>query len=167
MLAMMHRPELLMMDEPTFGLDPLMQQEVLTLISEAREEGATIFFSSHILSEVQEITDRVGIIRKGVLVEVADTSTLIDRSMRRARVRFKQPVESDELGQIPGVSILSRDDGTSFMLQVEGEMDPLIKALGSYPVSDFETERPSLEEIFLAYYEADKPNAANVEHDQE
>lgn len=160
-LAMMHRPELLMLDEPTFGLDPLMQQEVLALISEAREEGATIFFSSHILSEVQEITDRVGIIRKGVLVEVAETSTLIDRSLRRAKVRFKQPVESDGLKEVPGVSILSRDDGMSVILQVEGEMDALIKALGSYPVSDFETERTSLEEIFLAYYEADRPNARN------
>jgi ABC-2 type transport system ATP-binding protein len=160
-LAMMHRPELLMLDEPTFGLDPLMQQEVLGLISQAREEGATIFFSSHILSEVQEITDRVGIIRQGVLVEVARTSTLIDRSMRRARIRFRQPVETDDLTRIPGVSILSRDDGMSVILQVEGEMDPLIKALGSYPVSDFETERPTLEEIFLAYYEADRPNAKN------
>lgn len=160
-LAMMHRPELLMLDEPTFGLDPLRQQEVLELISQAREEGATIFFSSHILSEVQEITDRVGIIREGVLVEIAKTSTLIDRSMRRARIRFKQPVEIEDISRIPGVSILSNDDGLSVTLQVEGEMDPLIKALGAYPVSDFETERPTLEEIFLAYYEADRPNAKN------
>jgi ABC-2 type transport system ATP-binding protein len=160
-LAMMHRPELLLLDEPTFGLDPLMQHEVLGLISEARQEGATIFFSSHILSEVQEITDRVGIIRRGVLVEVARTAMLIDRSMRRARIRFKQPVESDDLTRIPGVSILSRDDGMSVILQVEGEMDPLIKALGAYPISDFETERPTLEEIFLAYYEADRPSAKN------
>jgi ABC-2 type transport system ATP-binding protein len=150
--ALMHRPELLLLDEPTFGLDPLVQQEVLRLVAEARRDGATVFFSSHILSEVQEIADRVGIIRKGELVEVAETRNLIDRSLIRARVRFKQPVESHALANLPGVKLLSQDDGLSLTLQVEGEMDGLIKALAAYPVLDFETERPSLEEIFLAYY---------------
>jgi ABC-2 type transport system ATP-binding protein len=150
--AMMHKPELLMLDEPTFGLDPLMQQEVLRLISTAREEGATVFFSSHILSEVQEIADRVGIIRRGEVIEVADTRSLINRSFRRARVLFKEAVDTDRLEGIPGVSILSRDDGMHVILQVEGEMDGLIKSLSAFPVLDFETQRPSLEEIFLAYY---------------
>jgi ABC-2 type transport system ATP-binding protein len=150
--ALMHKPELLMLDEPTFGLDPLMQQEVLRLIASAREEGATVFFSSHILSEVQEIADRVGIIRRGEVIEVADTHSLIHRSFRRARVLFKEAVDTDRLEGIPGVSVLSRDDGMHVILQVEGEMDGLIKSLSAYPVLDFETERPSLEEIFLAYY---------------
>jgi ABC-2 type transport system ATP-binding protein len=157
--TMMHRPELLMFDEPTFGLDPLVQQEVLRMIVEARDEGATIFFSSHILSEVQEIADRVAIIRKGVVVEVADTESLIDRSFRNAKIRFKQAVDTSEFLNVPGVSVLSEDDGTTVILQVEGEMDPLIKTLARFPVSDFETERPSLEEIFLAYYEVEKVNA--------
>jgi ABC-2 type transport system ATP-binding protein len=151
--ALMHRPELLLLDEPTFGLDPLMQQEVLRLVKEARQNGATVFFSSHILSEVQEIADRVGIIRKGVLVEVADTASLINRSLRRTRIRFKQPVEAASLANLPGVKIISQDDGLGLTLQIEGEMDALIKALAGFPVVDFETERPSLEEIFLAYYE--------------
>jgi ABC-2 type transport system ATP-binding protein len=151
--ALMHRPELLLLDEPTFGLDPLMQQEVLRLVKEARQKGATVFFSSHILSEVQEIADRVGIIRKGVLVEVADTASLINRSLRRTRIRFKQPVDASTMTGLPGVKLLSQDDGLSLTLQVEGEMDALIKALAGFPVVDFETERPSLEEIFLAYYE--------------
>ena len=151
--ALMHKPDLLMLDEPTFGLDPLMQQQVLRLVAQAKERGATVFFSSHILSEVQEITDRVAIIRKGVVVEVAVTETLIDRSMRRAKIRFREPVDPVQLTELPGVSIISRDDGMGVLLQVEGEMNGLIKALASYPVSDFETERPSLEEIFLAYYE--------------
>lgn len=150
--ALMHRPDLLLLDEPTFGLDPLVQQEVLRLVAEAKDYGATVFFSSHILSEVQEISDRVGIIRQGEVVEVAKTSSLINRSIRRARVRFKQPVDGSALSAVPGVHLLSQDDGMSVILQVEGEMDELIKALSQYPVLDFETERPSLEEIFLAYY---------------
>jgi len=154
--ALMHRPELLLLDEPTFGLDPLVQQEVLQMVAEARAEGATVFFSSHILSEVQEIAERVGIIRQGKVVEVAETSALVNRAMRRVRVRFKQPVESQNLSQIPGVTLLSQDDGMSVSLQVEGEMDALIKEIAAYPVIDMETERPSLEEIFLAYYEKEQ-----------
>jgi len=150
--ALMHRPELLLLDEPTSGLDPLMQQEVLSLVAEARLAGATVFFSSHILSEVQEISDRVGIIRQGTLVEVAETQALIKRSLRRVRLRFKGPVPVEALTALPGVSQLVRGDGQSLVLQVEGEMDGLIKALAAFPVFDFETERPSLEEIFLAYY---------------
>jgi len=151
--AMMHQPDLLMLDEPTFGLDPLMQQEVLRLVAEAQQRGATVFFSSHILSEVQEIANRVAIIRAGQVVEVADTATLINRALRRVKIRFREPVNISSLGNLPGVSILSQDDSSSVMMQVEGEMNGLIKELAAYPVSDFETERPSLEEIFLAYYE--------------
>lgn len=153
--ALMHRPELLLLDEPTLGLDPLMQREVLRLITEAKENGATVFFSSHIMSEVEAVAERVAIIRKGVIVEVAETASLINRALRRASVRFKQSVDISPLANVPGVTVLSQEDGTSVLLQVEGEMDGLIKALAAFPVSDFETERPSLEEIFLAYYEDD------------
>jgi ABC-2 type transport system ATP-binding protein len=156
--ALMHRPELLLLDEPTFGLDPLMQQEVLRMVIEAQRAGATVFFSSHILSEVQEIAGRVAIIRKGVVVEVAETASLIDRSMHRARIRFKTPVDSSQFANLPCVKVLSQD-GLHLTLQVEGEMDCLIKALAAFPVVDFETERPSLEEIFLAYYEQDREEA--------
>jgi len=150
--ALMHRPELLLLDEPTSGLDPLVQQTVLRLIAEARAVGATVFFSSHILSEVQEVAERVAIIRQGQIVEVANTQSLLNRALRRAHVRFRQPVDSAPLTALPGVTVLARDDGTSLLMQVEGEMDSLIKTLAAFPVSDFETERPSLEEIFLAYY---------------
>jgi len=154
--ALMHHPELLLLDEPTLGLDPLMQQEVLRLIIEAKANGATIFFSSHIMSEVEAVAERVAIIRKGIVVEVAEPVSLINRALHRARIRFKQPVDVSPLTNVPGVTVLSHDDGTSVLLQVEGEMDGLIKALAAFPVSDFETERPSLEEIFLAYYEGDQ-----------
>ena len=152
MQALMHRPELLLLDEPTIGLDPLIQQEVLKLIGEAKANGATVFFSSHILSEVQEIADRVGIIRSGQVVEIAETEALIKRSFQRVRIKFKQAIDASALLNLPGVKVLSQDD-TSIRLQVEGEIDHLIKALANTPVRDFETERPSLEEIFLAYYE--------------
>jgi len=154
--ALMHRPELLLLDEPTLGLDPLMQHEVLRMLAEAQAGGATVFFSSHIMSEVEAVAERVAIIRQGVIVEVAETASLINRALRRASVRFKQPVDIGPLANVPGVTVLSQDDGTSVLLQVEGEMDDLIKALAAFPVSDFETERPSLEEIFLAYYEDDQ-----------
>jgi ABC-2 type transport system ATP-binding protein len=154
--ALMHRPPLLLLDEPTLGLDPLMQREVLRLITEAKAEGATVFFSSHIMSEVEAVAERVAIIRQGVVVEVAEPISLINRALRRANVRFKQPVDISPLANVPGVTVLSQDDGTSVLLQVEGEMDGLVKALAAFPVSDFETERPSLEEIFLAYYEDDQ-----------
>src|SRR5690242_17239887 len=107
--ALMHRPELLLLDEPTSGLDPLMQQEVLRLIGEARAAGATVFFSSHVLSEVQEIAERVAILRRGQVVEVAETQTLIHRAIRRVRIRFKQPQDSIVLKRLPGVKLLSRD----------------------------------------------------------
>jgi ABC-2 type transport system ATP-binding protein len=158
--ALMHRPQLLLLDEPTLGLDPLMQHEVLHLITEAKAEGATVFFSSHIMSEVEAVAERVAIIRKGVVVEVAEPASLINRALRRAKVRFKQPVDISPLANVPGVTVLSQDDGTSVLLQVEGEMDDLIKAVAAFPVSGFETERPSLEDIFLAYYEAGDKEAS-------
>jgi ABC-2 type transport system ATP-binding protein len=157
--ALMHRPELLLLDEPTFGLDPLMQHEVLKLLTEAQADGATVFFSSHILSEVQVTAERVAFIRKGVIVEVAETALLINRTLRRTRIRFRRPVDVQPLSTLRGVTVLSQDDATSIVLQVEGEMDQLIKVLAAYPVSDFDTERPSLEEVFLAYYESDRKEA--------
>ncbi len=150
--ALMHQPELLLLDEPTLGLDPLVQQEVLRLVGETREGGATVFFSSHILSEVEAVADRVAFIRSGLVTEVADPEALINRALRRARVRFRQPVEAGPLTSVPGVKVLTQDGGASLLLQVEGDMDALIKALANYPVVDIDTERPSLEEIFLAYY---------------
>lgn len=154
--ALMHKPELLLLDEPTSSLDPLMQQEVLRMLAEAQDNGATVFFSSHIISEVQAVADRVAIIREGKIVEVAVTADLLHRSMRQVRIRFQQPTEAEELYQIPGVELIAKDDSMGILLQVEGQMDVLIKTLAKYPVNDFETERTSLEEIFLAYYNGEE-----------
>ncbi len=152
--ALMHRPELLLLDEPTSGLDPLMQQVVHKLIAEARADGATVFFSSHVLSEVQTAAERVAIIRLGVVVEVAETSSLLQRSFRRVRLKFREPVDTAPILAVPGVSAIGRDNGARMLLQVTGEMDGLIRALAPLPVSELETERPTLEEVFLAYYAA-------------
>jgi ABC-2 type transport system ATP-binding protein len=152
----MHKPELLLLDEPTSGLDPLMQQEVLALLREANEKGATIFFSSHVMSEVEAIAERVGIIRQGRIVEVAETADLTNRSLLKATVHFKAPVDYNVLAELTSVRMLSRDDGRSATMQVWGDMDELIKALARYPVYSLETERPSLEEIFLEYYRSEQ-----------
>lgn len=150
--SLMHHPELLLMDEPTSGLDPLMQQEVLSLLREANGNGVTVFFSSHIMSEVENVAGRVAIIRSGRIVEVAETSTLTHRALNRLTIRFKEPVDFSFLEKMHGVKILSRVDLKSINLQVEGDMEELIKGLGRYPVLDLETEHPGLEEVFMTYY---------------
>jgi len=159
--ALMHRPELLLLDEPTAGLDPLMQQEVYRLLREAQTDGATVFFSSHIISEVEALADRVAIIREGVIVEEAQPSQLISMAIRRVWVRFLEEINPAPLADVEGIALLSQSNGLRVHLQVEGELDGLIKALALFPVSDFEIERPSLEEIFLAYYEADQVEEEN------
>lgn len=150
--ALMHRPKLLLLDEPTSGLDPLMQQEVLNLIRETNRQGATVFFSSHIMSEVEQVANRVAIIRSGQIAEVADTSALMHRSLNRLTVRFKRPVEIDCFSQLPGVELLSQANNTVAQFQVAGDMEAFVQFLGQTPVLDLETEHPSLEEIFLSYY---------------
>lgn len=157
--ALMHRPKLLLMDEPTSGLDPLMQHEVYRLLKEAQADGATVFFSSHIINEVEALADRVAIIRQGVIIEEARPGQLVSMEMRRIRVRFKEAIDPDAFLHVDGISLLSESNGTLVTLQVEGEMDGLIKTLAAFPVSDFDIERPSLEEIFLAYYETDEKEA--------
>ncbi len=154
--ALMHKPDLLLMDEPTSGLDPLMQQEVYHLLKEAQANGTTIFFSSHIISEVEALAERVAIIRDGMIVEEADPRQLMSMALRRIQVRFKETVDPAVLNNVPGITLLSESNGMTVHLQVEGEMDGLIKALAAFPVSDFNIERPSLEDLFLTYYKKDK-----------
>jgi ABC-2 type transport system ATP-binding protein len=154
--AVMVRPTLLLLDEPTAGLDPLMQQEVYRLLREARGEGATVFFSSHIIGEVEALADRVAILRDGVIVEEAAPEQLTRLAIRRVHVHFRQPVDVQGLGQLPGVSV-ARRNGDHATLQVEGEMDALVKALAAYPISDLSTESVSLEQVFLTYYGTGKP----------
>ncbi len=159
--ALMCPCPLLMLDEPTLGLDPLMKQEILNLIQEKKEKGTTVFFSSHILSEVQAVADRVGMIRKGELVEIAETNTLIDRALTRATVHFKEAVTHLDLSDLPEVAILRRSEsGQVVTLEITGDMDAFIKKLAHYPVQDLAIHRPTLEELFMKYYQGEaKPGA--------
>jgi len=150
--ALMHQPELLILDEPTSGLDPLMQQEVYQLLREAQSRGATVFFSSHILSEVEALSDRVAIIRKGVIVEESTPAQLTEMAMRRVDIRFLEPIDPGVLNGVSGVKVLSADRDAQITVRVEGHMDELIKTLARFPVKDIKTASHSLEEIFLKFY---------------
>ena len=151
-LALFHRPELLVFDEPTSGLDPLMQEEFLALVREERERGCTIFLSSHELDEVQRVCDRVGIIRDGRLIAVERVEDLVGRTQRHVSVEFAAPVELDELRACPGVSSVQAE-GVTVKFRVAGDIDPVVKAISRHTVVDLEFARPTLEEVFLTYYE--------------
>ena len=153
--AFMHEPELLLLDEPTSGLDPLVQQSVMELVAEVQQGGATVFFSSHVLTEVQAVAGRVAIIRDGRIVEVAATSDLSARGTVEVRVAFANPVtlEKGQLGALPGVELINSDaDGRFIELSVKGGMDGLVKWLSQYPVASLETRRCGLEQAFHAHY---------------
>ncbi len=152
--AFMHRPECLLLDEPTSGLDPLMQQIVLRLVREAREAGATVFFSSHILSETEEVSDRLAIVRAGHIVETGDTMALTKHSFLRASITLDEGIENASLDALAGIAVVSsEDEGRRIKVRIDGDMDPLLKELAGHKVRHFETERPSLDEVFLTYYE--------------
>ena len=151
--AFMHSPELLLLDEPTSGLDPLVQREVHQMVREANQAGATIFFSSHILSEVEEIADRAAIIKAGRLVEVVEPDSLIDKSLMRVRIWFKGPAPWEHLAKLETVSQVLSHNGRIVDLLLSGDANQLIQALSSYQVTRLETEVPSLEEMFLVHYQ--------------
>ncbi len=158
--AFMHQPELLLLDEPTSGLDPLMQHEVLKLVREAHSRKTTVFFSSHILSEVEGVAERVGIIRQGELAETTGTENLTKRSFRYVNVKLQDGGDDTSLSQIEGVEVLSRKPDGYVRLLVRCPTDRLVKALAALNVEDLEIERPSLDEIFLAYYEGSSGKGA-------
>jgi ABC-2 type transport system ATP-binding protein len=147
----MHAPDLVVLDEPTQGLDPLMQNEVHRLIREARADGRTVLLSSHDLPEVEALCDRVGIIRAGSLITVEEVAALKARALRRLEIHFAQPVAADSFAHLPGVQDVSVSDSV-LRCTVEGSLDALIKAAASHTVVNLISEEPNLEEIFLAYY---------------
>jgi ABC-2 type transport system ATP-binding protein len=152
-LAVFHRPELLIFDEPTSGLDPLMQEEFLSLVREERERGCAVFLSSHELDEVERVCDRVGIIREGSLIAVERVADMLGKTQRRVTVEFAEPVDLAELRGLPGVTGLEAENGR-VTFRVAGELDPVLKALARHTVADLELAHPTLEEVFLTYYEA-------------
>jgi ABC-2 type transport system ATP-binding protein len=149
--ALFHEPELVILDEPTGGLDPLVQEEFHELVAEQRARGVTVFLSSHMLDEVERLCDRVGIIREGRLIDVEPVASLMRRSYRVVKVEFAEPVDPAQFASLPGVSELSLD-GTTLTFRASGELDPIIQAIASHSVRDLELAHPSLEEIFLTFY---------------
>jgi ABC-2 type transport system ATP-binding protein len=149
--AFMHRPRVLILDEPTGGLDPLMQQEFYRLVHEAKVEGRTVFLSSHVLSEVERIADRVGIIRQGELVVVEQLETLKERAPRRLDLHFAGPIPASAFETLPNVEDVSVDN-TVVSCRVVGSVDELIKAAARYEVTNVISHEADLEELFLQYY---------------
>jgi ABC-2 type transport system ATP-binding protein len=149
--AFFHEPELLILDEPTSGFDPLMQEEFLTLVGEQRDQGRTVFLSSHDLAEVQRVCDRVGIVREGRLIAVERISELLERSYRHVRIEFGAPVDPREFASLPGVQSIEAE-GAALSFTVSGSLDAIVKQSALHEVVDMEVGHPTLEEIFVAMY---------------
>jgi ABC-2 type transport system ATP-binding protein len=148
--GLLHSPNLLLLDEPTAGLDPLMQRKFFDLIRQENKRGVTIFFSSHILGEVQRLCNRVGIIREGKIVEISDIRSLQKNNYKKVRVAAAGLKPADF--KIPGVTNAQAEDGTvSFFFK--GDINAVVKKIGAQKVEDVTIEEPTLEEIFMHYYE--------------
>jgi ABC-2 type transport system ATP-binding protein len=150
--AFMHRPEVLILDEPTGGLDPINQGEFRQLIRETATEGRTVFLSSHSLDEVQHTADRVGVIRSGRLVDVDSVESLRERSPRHVTIRFAEPVDPAAFASLPDVQVVDTGDHVVRLAAPEPAMDGIVKAAARHHVVDFVSEPADLEEIFLALY---------------
>lgn len=153
-LALMHKPELLILDEPTSGLDPLMQQTFNTMMREIRDEGRTVFLSSHMLGEVQAICERVAILRDGELKAVEDVERLTHVEFRHIEMTFRDAVPQTWLAQLQSVEGVSdiQTKNKVLHLKLMGDFDPLLRIVSDGYVQDIHIEEPSLEEIFLAFY---------------
>jgi ABC-2 type transport system ATP-binding protein len=153
--AFMDRPDLLILDEPTRGLDPLMQQIFNELVREVRADGRTVFLSSHIMDEVEAVADRVGIVRDGNLVVTESIDELKAHTVRTVEIHFGHPVAADRFEGLPGVQEV-HVDGTDGRFVVEGSMDALMKAAAELEVVTVTSREPDLEEVFLAYYRQER-----------
>ena len=163
--AFMHRPRLLILDEPTSGLDPLNQQEFDHMVKEARDEGRTVFLSSHVLSEVEKSCNRVGIIRDGSLVRIGDVAEVKAIKRYEITITFANAVPADSFKSLDGVlEAEALNHGHGVRLTMQGTADAVIKAAAHYPVVSLVSYEPSLEDIFLRYYEADNAPARDADH---
>ena len=150
--AFMHRPDLVVLDEPTAGLDPLLQNEMRTLLRETAERGATVFLSSHSLDEVQHVANRVGVIRSGRLVDVDEVESLRERSLRHVTITFAEPVDVSELSSLRGVRVIEVEGAIIRLSAPETAMDALVKLVARRPIVDLVSQPADLEEIFLELY---------------
>jgi ABC-2 type transport system ATP-binding protein len=159
--AFMHEPELLVLDEPTSGLDPFLQQEFVHLVQAAKRRGATVFMSSHVMSEVQQTADRVGIIRDGKLITVESVQSLREHAVRSVTLTLADPFAADEFRHLPGFTDVTVADRT-VRGRLAGHTDELVKAAGRHTVIDLLCEEPDLEEIFFHYYEREESGRVAV-----
>ncbi|MCI0585106.1 MAG: ABC transporter ATP-binding protein [Chloroflexi bacterium] len=154
--ALQHRPDLLILDEPTAGLDPLVQQTFNEILFEAKDEGRTTFLSSHIISEVERTCDRVAIIREGRIVRLDTVGALREMAAHEVELRFAEPVPMATFADVPGVSNLVQE-GRSIRMLVTGRIAPVVRLAAERDLIDFVSREPSLEEVFLAEYETSGP----------
>jgi ABC-2 type transport system ATP-binding protein len=158
--AFMHRPRLLILDEPTNGLDPLNQQEFDRMVLEGRKEGRTFLLSSHVLSEVEKTCTTVGIIREGRLVRTGDVAEVKAIKRYEVTITFASAVPAESFKTLEGViDVESVNHGHGVRLTMQGPADAVVKAAAHYPVVSVTSYEPSLEDIFLHYYERDGPRA--------
>ncbi|MDF2093354.1 ABC transporter ATP-binding protein [Knoellia sp. 3-2P3] len=158
-LALMSQPALLVLDEPTGGLDPLAQQEFYAILHEHTADGRSVLLSSHVLSEVQRVADRVGVLREGRLIAVDRLANLRERSLHHIRATFADDVEQGDFAALPGLRDLKVDDHSFSCSAPESALDAVIKEVGRHTVLDFECAEAELEETFLAYYEKEAVHA--------
>ena len=156
LLALLGDPELLLLDEPTSGLDPLAQAEFHAILRERAAAGAAVMLSSHVLSEVERVADRVAIIRSGRLLMTESLAGLREKARHSVEVRFGSPPPPDAFAAVPGITDV-RLDGTLLRCTMQGVVDPLIKELGRYHVLDLNSREADLEETFLALYGQEEP----------
>lgn len=149
-LALMHKPSLLLLDEPTKGLDPLLQEEIYKILIEFKNSGGCVFFSSHNLAEVERVCDRVGIIRKGKIVANETMDTLQHKHIHIINVVF---VEGIEIPNLSSFGIIDQKSSTEVAVRVEGDINPILKILSQYKLSDIKIDHASLEDTFLHFYE--------------
>src|SRR5262245_7875802 len=155
--AFMHDPDLLVLDEPTSGLDPLVQETFYELVAEATQRGGTVFLSSHVLSEVQHMADRVGLIREGRL-DLVDSVENLRAAFTHVEATFAEPPPADAFASVPGVERVEQD-GAVVRFALEGEIDALLKALARYHVKALDVREADLEDVFLARYRGEEPDA--------
>lgn len=152
--AFMHDPDVVVMDEPTSGLDPLLQERFNEFVHDERDHGTTILFSSHVLSEVRRVCDRVAVLRDGQLVTVEDIHDLLDRSGKLVRVRVTGAADPSAF-ELPGVTDLNRrtsDGATDFSFTFTGDVDDLVDALDAQSLQELDVEEAPLEDVFLQFY---------------
>jgi ABC-2 type transport system ATP-binding protein len=151
--ALQHDPELAILDEPTEGLDPLMQHALYAILDDLRREGRTIFFSSHVLSEVERLCDRVAIIRAGELMAIHDVGELLARRRRKVTLRWRGAAPDPTT--LPGLDDV-QVDGSRITANLTGEVSGFVRSIASPNLEDLTIEPASLEEAFLEYYAPDR-----------